>query len=52
MQVSEDKNGGMSRLELYDLETGRREARTPPMPIRTVQPVDLNGDGIREVMLI
>src|SRR6185369_11344610 len=52
VQVPEDKNGAMSRLELYDLETGRREASTPPMPIRTVQPVDLNNDGIREVMLI
>jgi hypothetical protein len=52
VQVPEEKNGGMSRLELYDLETGRREARTPPMPIRKVQPVDLNNDGIREVMLI
>jgi len=52
VRVSEEKNNAMSRLELYDLETGRREARTPPMPIRTVQPVDLNRDGIREVMLI
>jgi poly-gamma-glutamate synthesis protein (capsule biosynthesis protein) len=52
VQVPGEKNGGMSRLELFDLETGRREARTPPMPIRKVQPVDLNNDGIREVMLI
>ena len=52
VRVPEGKNGALSRLELFDLETGRREARTPPMPIRKVQPVDLNGDGIREVMLI
>ncbi|QWV92371.1 CapA family protein [Geomonas oryzisoli] len=52
VQVPEGTSGRMSRLELYDLETGRREARTPPMPIRKVQPVDLNGDGIKEVMLI
>nr|WP_246044581.1 CapA family protein [Geomonas ferrireducens] len=52
VQVPEGGGGVMSRLELYDLETGRREARTPPMPIRKVQPVDVNGDGIKEVMLI
>ena len=50
--LPEDRQGAMSRLELYDLETGRREARTPAMPIRKVQPVDLNNDGVREVMLI
>jgi len=42
----------LSFLELYDLLSGRREAKTPPMPIRKVQTVDLNGDGIREVLLI
>lgn len=54
VQIPEGQQGAgaMSRLELYDLETGRREARTPAMPIRKVQPVDLNNDGIREVMLI
>jgi poly-gamma-glutamate synthesis protein (capsule biosynthesis protein) len=50
--IPEDKRGAMSHLELYDMETGRREIRTPAMPIRTLQPVDLNSDGIREVMLI
>jgi poly-gamma-glutamate synthesis protein (capsule biosynthesis protein) len=44
--------GDLSRVEMYDLETGRREVRTPPMPIRKLQPVDLNGDGIREIMLL
>ena len=41
-----------SFLELYDLATGKREAKTPPMPIRKVQTVDLNGDSIREIMLL
>jgi poly-gamma-glutamate synthesis protein (capsule biosynthesis protein) len=41
----------LSRMEMYDVKTGRREARTPPMPIRKMQSVDLNGDGIREIML-
>jgi len=26
--------------------------KTPPMPIMRLQPADLNGDGIREIMLI
>jgi len=42
----------LSFLELHDLASGKREAKTPPMPIRKLQPVDLNGDGIREIMLI
>jgi poly-gamma-glutamate synthesis protein (capsule biosynthesis protein) len=42
----------LSFLELYDLASGRREAKTPSMPIRKMQPVDLNGDGIREIMLL
>lgn len=41
-----------SFLELYDLTSGKREAKTPPMPIRKTQPVDLNSDGIKEIMLI
>jgi poly-gamma-glutamate synthesis protein (capsule biosynthesis protein) len=50
--MTPDGAEGMSRLELYDVKTGRREARTPAMPIRKVQTVDLNGDSILEVMLI
>ena len=50
--IPENERAAMSHLELYDMVTGRREIRTPAMPIRTVQPVDLNGDGVREVMLI
>jgi poly-gamma-glutamate synthesis protein (capsule biosynthesis protein) len=50
------KKGGkitaLPYLELHDLASGKKEIRTPPMPIRKVQPVDLNGDGIREIMLI
>jgi len=42
----------LSRMEMYDVKSGRREARTPPMPIRKVQSIDLNGDGIREIMLL
>lgn len=52
LRVPEDAQGTMSHLELYDLKSGRRELRTPAMPIRRVQPVDLNGDGIRELLLI
>lgn len=42
----------LSFLELRDLTTGKREAKTPPMPIKKMQPVDLNGDGIQEIMLL
>lgn len=42
----------LSFLELYDLLSGKRETKAPPMPIRKVQTIDLNGDGIREIMLI
>lgn len=48
----EQTSHSLSFLELYDLASGKREAKTPPMPIRKVQPVDLNSDGIREIMLI
>ncbi|OGU17412.1 MAG: hypothetical protein A2076_04530 [Geobacteraceae bacterium GWC2_53_11] len=47
-----DAAHSLSFLELYDLTSGKREAKTPPMPIRKVQPVDLNSDGITEIMLI
>lgn len=47
-----DTAHSLSFLELYDLTSGKREVKTPPMPIRKLQPVDLNGDGIREIMLI
>lgn len=50
--VADGKRSTLSRLELYDPDTGRLVARSPAMPIRKVQPVDLNGDGIREVMLL
>jgi poly-gamma-glutamate synthesis protein (capsule biosynthesis protein) len=46
------QKNGLSFFTLFDLATGRPEARTPPMPIMKVQPFDLNGDGILEVMLI
>lgn len=41
-----------SFLELYDIRAGKREQKSPPMPIRKAQPVDLNGDGVMEVMLL
>jgi Bacterial capsule synthesis protein PGA_cap len=43
---------GLWHMELYDSATKTLEGKTPPMPIRKLQPVDLNGDGICEVMLI
>jgi poly-gamma-glutamate synthesis protein (capsule biosynthesis protein) len=48
----EPAKADLSRMEMYDVKTGRREDRTPPMPIRKMQSVDLNGDGIREIMLL
>lgn len=52
VEVPDERQTKMSHLELYDLQSGRLVTKTPAMPIRKVQPVDLNGDGIREVMLI
>lgn len=46
------RKNALSFFTLFDMATGRPEARTPPMPIIKVQPFDLNGDGILEVMLI
>lgn len=48
----EPAKAALSRMEMYDVKTGRREARTPPMPIRKMQAVDLNGDGTLEIMLL
>jgi hypothetical protein len=48
----EGRASSLSFLELYDLLSGKREAKSTPMPIRKVETVDLNGDGIREIMLI
>ena len=45
-------NNNLSYLELYDLETGTREIKTPAMPIVKLQSVDINSDGISEIMLI
>ena len=42
----------LSYMELYDLETGTREIKTPAMPIVKLQPVDINYDGISEIMLM
>jgi hypothetical protein len=41
-----------SYLEMYDMVTGKNELKSPSMPIVKLQPVDVNGDGILEVMLI
>ena len=46
------KNSASSYLELYDLTTGKKELKTPSMPIVKLQPVDVNTDGILEIMLI
>jgi len=48
----EGSANSLSFLELHSLLSGKRETKAPPMPIRKVQTVDLNGDGIREIMLI
>jgi hypothetical protein len=45
-------NSSLSCLELFDLQTGRREWRTPAMPVWKLQPVDINQDGLLEIMLI
>ena len=44
--------GALSYLELAGMAIGKCTARTPLMPILKVQPVDLNGDGIQEIMLL
>ena len=46
------KESSFSHLELYDLKTNKREIKTPPMPIIKLQPVDINSDGVSEVMLV
>jgi hypothetical protein len=42
----------MGHMELFDRSTGMPERKTPPMPILGLQTVDLDSDGIREVMLL
>ncbi|MBN1473707.1 MAG: CapA family protein [Syntrophaceae bacterium] len=49
---TDEKNKSLLYLELYDLKTGAREIKTPPMPIVKLQPIDINNDGIIEIMLI
>ncbi len=52
MQKKESPSSLLSHIEMYDLESGRREDKTPPMPIVKIQPVDLNADGIEELLLL
>lgn len=42
----------LSCLELSDPETGKCEMITPSMPVRKLQTIDVNGDGIDEIMLV
>jgi poly-gamma-glutamate synthesis protein (capsule biosynthesis protein) len=42
----------LSYLEMYDLRTGKKELRSPSMPVVKLQPFDVNGDNILEIMLI
>lgn len=42
----------LSKMELFDTENTRPLWKSPSMPIEKLQPVDLDGDGISEVMLI
>ncbi len=42
----------LSYLEIYDLETGKKELKSPSMPIVKLQPVDINGDHMLEILLI
>jgi hypothetical protein len=43
---------GLSFLRLADPDTGKTTGRSTPMPITGVEPVDINGDGVLEIMLI
>lgn len=47
-----EPNSSLSSLEMYDSGTGQRLWESPYMPIEKLQPVDLNGDGLSEIMLI
>jgi poly-gamma-glutamate synthesis protein (capsule biosynthesis protein) len=50
--IADKQKTGFSHLELRDPETGKLILRTPSMPIVRVQPVDVDGDGIRELYLL
>ncbi len=39
-------------IKLYDLSTNMQADQSPPMPIKKLQPIDINNDGILELVLI
>lgn len=41
-----------SYMELHDIKTNQLLWKSPNMPIERIQPVDLNNDGIMEIMVI
>ena len=47
-----DHEEKLSRIALYDMANSKLKFKSSPMPIQSLQPVDVNGDGIKEVMLI
>jgi len=47
-----NENISLSNMEMFDAENTGLAWKSPPMPIEKLQPVDLDGDGILEVMLI
>ena len=49
---SENNKESMSRIKLYDLPQGKLRVKSPPMPIASFQPVDVNQDGLQEAMFI
>lgn len=52
--VLDEKKGakGLWQIGIKDIVNKKQEELTPPMPIRKLQPVDLNNDGIKEIMLL
>ena len=47
-----EPNSSLSSLGMHDPRTGQRLWESQPMPIEKLQPVDLNGDRLSEIMLI
>jgi poly-gamma-glutamate synthesis protein (capsule biosynthesis protein) len=50
--LKNQQGDSLTSIELYDLNSQKLLIKTPFMPIRKLQPVDLNGDGISEILLV
>jgi len=50
--IKDAANPSLAHLELFDLQDGKRKLRTPAMPIWKLQPVDIDQDGLSEILLI